>query len=77
MTNNNDILNQFAVISDLLEKINIKSFNKKIHLDLNEDDFNKVFDIIQEKYGRRDNKPKNKFTLTIGVVDIIFNKNNV
>lgn len=77
MAEKNDIFIQLATISDLLENVNFKSFNKTVSLDLNEENFYKVYEIIEEKYGRKNIKPKDKFTIKIGVVDFIFNKNNV
>ena len=77
MEKKGEILNQLAIISDLLEKLNTNTESKTIVLNLKEDEFLRAFDLIQKKYGRRIEKPEKTFTITIGEVDIIFNMNNV
>jgi hypothetical protein len=71
-----DLLNQLAIISDLLEKVNAEIESRTIIVELNESEFWKTFENIQKKYGRKMDKPKNTFSITIGFVDIVFNKNN-
>jgi hypothetical protein len=77
MEKKGDLLNQLAIISDLLEKINTKTESVTIVLEMSDDDFEKSFDTIQKKYGRKMEKPEDTFTINIGMVDIVFNKNNV
>ena len=77
MERKGDILNQLAIISDLLEKINAETKSTTIVLELSNQEFLKAFDTIQKKYGMRMEKPKDSFNITIGAVDIIFNTNNV
>lgn len=77
MEKKGDLLNQLAIISDLLEKINAETETQTIILELSEQEFMKTFETIQKKYGRKMNKPENTFTINIGKVDIIFNTNNV
>lgn len=77
MERKGDILNQLAIISDLLEKINAETKSTTIVLELSNQEFLKAFDTIQKKYGMKMEKPKNSFNITIGLVDIIFNTNNV
>jgi CRP-like cAMP-binding protein len=77
MERKGDILNQLAIISDLLEKINAETKSTTIVLELSNQEFLKAFDTIQKKYGMRMEKPKDSFNIKIGVVDIIFNTNNV
>ena len=72
-----DILNQLAIISDLIEKVNIQSKSQTIVFELSNVEFEKVFEEIQKKYSRKMEKPKDSFSISIGVVDIIFNTNNV
>ena len=71
-----DLLNQLAIISDLLEKVNAEIESRTIIIELNESEFWKTFENIQKKYGRKMDKPKNTFSITIGFVDIVFNKSN-
>ena len=77
MEKKGELLNQLAIISDLLEKINTNTESKTIILELPESDFKNAFDTIQKKYNRRIEKPKNSFTISIGEVDIVFNTSSV
>ena len=77
MEKKGDLLNQLAIISDLLEKINAETETQTIILELSEQEFMKTFETIQKKYGRKMKKPENTFTINIGNVDIIFNTSNV
>lgn len=77
MEKKGELLNQLAIISDLIEKINADTETQTIILELSEEEFIKTFQNIQKKYGRKMDKPKNTFTIRIGTVDIVFNTSNV
>jgi len=77
MEKKGDLLNQLAIISDLLEKVNAEIESQTIVLELNKTEFNKVFKIIEKKYGKVMEIPTDTFTINMGVVNIIFNTNNV
>ena len=77
MEKKGDLLNQLAIISDLLEKINCESENGTIILEMSEQEFMKTFQLIQKKYGRKMDKPQNTFSIRIGSVDIVFNTSSV
>ena len=77
MEKKGDILNQLAIVSDLLEKINAQTKSTTIIIELSNEEFDKVFDTIQKKYRMKMDKPKNSFNITIGVTDIVFNTNSV
>jgi hypothetical protein len=77
MEKNGEMLNQLAIISDLLEKINLDTTNRTVVFELKENDFINAFEIIQKKYGKKMDKPNKTFTITIGDVDIVFNMSNV
>lgn len=77
MEKKGDLLNQFAIISDLLEKVNMESESTTVVVGLSKNEFDRVFDLIQKKYNRKTERPTDTFKITIGTVDIIFNKNNV
>jgi hypothetical protein len=77
MEKKGDLLNQLAIISDLLEKLNVETDTQTIIIELSEEEFIKTFEKIQKKYGRKMDKPQNTFTINMGNVDIIFNTNNV
>jgi hypothetical protein len=77
MEKKGELLNQLAIISDLLEKINTQTESTTIVLEMSNENFENSFNIIQKKYGRRMDKPESTFTINIGMVDIVFNKSNV
>ena len=77
MEKKGELLNQLAIISDLLEKINTETISRTVVLELNKEEFQKSFELIQKKYGRRMDKPESSFSISIGGIDIIFNMNNV
>jgi hypothetical protein len=49
MEKKGELLNQLAIVSDLLEKLNIDTESKTIVLNLKEEEFLKSFNIIQKK----------------------------
>ena len=77
MEKKGDFLNQLAIISDLLEKVNAKIDSSTVVFGLSKEEFERVFDLVQKKYNRKMEKPKDTFKITIGMIDIIFNMNNV
>jgi hypothetical protein len=77
MEKKGDLLNQLAIISDLLEKVNADIDTQTIVLELKKPEFDKVFKIIEKKYGKTMETPTDTFTINMGVVSIIFNTNNV
>jgi hypothetical protein len=77
MEKKGDLLNQMAIISDLLEKVNINIDSRTIILTLPEDEFIKVFEYIQKKQNKIEKTPKDTFTINIGDVNIFFNMSNV
>ena len=76
MEKRGELINQLAIISDLIENLNTESVNNILTLELKEEAFTNAFNNIQQKYGGKKITPKNTFSITIGNVDIIFNKNN-
>lgn len=77
MEKKGELLNQLAIISDLIEKTNMESDSATIVFELSKLEFEKVFNIVQNKYGKKTELPSETFTLTIGKVDVIFNTSNV
>lgn len=76
MEKKGDLLNQLAIISDLIENLNTETEFKILTLELKDEAFLNAFELIQKKYGRKMDKPKDSFSISIGMVDIIFNKSN-
>lgn len=77
MEKRGDILNQFAIISDLLEKANIEAESKTIIIELNKNEFEKIYKLITSKTNGRVESVKNKFSIKIGEIDFVFNMSNV
>ena len=49
MEKKGDLLNQLAIISDLLEKMNIDSKSRTIVIEVDEEEFNRIFDSTDDK----------------------------
>lgn len=77
MEKKGEVLNQLAIISDLLENINVNILSSTVIVELNNQEFENVYLMIQKKYGSKMERPKDKFTITIGMVDFVFSKSNV
>ncbi len=77
MEKKGDLINQLAIISDLLEKANLTSQSITVVFELKPSDFISVLDLLQIKNGNYIDKTIDTITITIGVVDITFNKSNV
>jgi hypothetical protein len=75
MERKGDLLNQFAIISDLVEKVNMEFENSTMVFELNDNEFNKTYQYISGKQNKK-SKPSSSFTVKMGNVDIIFNKSN-
>lgn len=73
MEKKGELLNQLAIISDLVENLGVDTKSQTLIFELSKVEFEKSFDLIQKKYGRKMETPKDSFTITIGMVDIIFN----
>lgn len=76
MEKKGELLNQLAIISDLLENMNTNSETITLIIQQNKEEFEKSFAEVQKKYGIKTDKPDDKFLITIGFVDIVFSMNN-
>lgn len=77
MEKKGELLNQLAIISDLLENLNTSTESVTLVIQQKPENFTKSFEEIQKKYGIKTQKPDDKFEITIGFVDIIFSMSNV
>ncbi len=77
MEKKGELLNQLALISDLIEKTNVDTKSSTIIFEVSKVEFEKIFDLIQKKYGKKIDNISNSFTINMGIVDIVFNTNNV
>jgi hypothetical protein len=76
MEKKGDLLNQLAIISDLLENINLDTKSTTLIINTEKEQFINILDYVQKKYGKKIDEVNDTFTITIGFVDIIFNMNN-
>jgi hypothetical protein len=76
MEKKGELVNQLAIISDLIEKMNLEKKSNTLVLELNENIFYQTFEYINKKQNSRMNKPDKTFTIKIGLVDIVFNKSS-
>ena len=77
MEKKGELINQLAIIVDLIENVNANTKSSTIVFELSKMEFDRVFDYIEKKYDKRIEKPKNSFNITIGKVDVVFNTSNV
>jgi hypothetical protein len=77
MEKRGDLINQIAIISDLVEKMNLEKNSSTIVFDLNDEEFLKTFEYVNKKHNNKMSKPEKTFTMKIGELDIVFNKNSV
>jgi hypothetical protein len=76
MEKKGDLFNQLAIISDLLEKINVESKSQTIILELPEREFYRIYKIVESKVRFVTGKPQDTFNVKIGDVNIVFNMSN-
>ena len=76
MEKKGDIINQLAIVSDLTEKLNADIKSSTLVFEVSKNEFERIFDLFEKKQGRRSEKPKNTFSISIGYLDIVFNTNN-
>jgi len=77
MEKKGDVLNQLAIISDLLENVNMEVNETSIAFNLKKEEFNRMYNTIYLKAKDKNVKPpKDTFQVKIGSIMIIFNTNN-
>lgn len=74
-----DKLNQLAIISDLIEKVAIEFNAATVFYELEEEEYDKVLEYIQNKFGDSEveETDSNTFSILIGEVSFMFSKNSV
>lgn len=78
MEKKGDIFNQLALISDLLEHINLKEVETTdVVFTLKENEFNEMFARVSKKANKMIDETENSFSVIIGTIKFIFNKSNV
>lgn len=76
MEKKGEILNQLAIIADLLEKVNMENLFTTVTFEMEEKDFNEMFKKITKKAKVTSTDLDNIFSVKIGQIDFIFNKNS-
>lgn len=76
MEKKGELLNQLALISDLIENLNADIKSNTIVFEVSKVEFERILELIEKKYNRRSQKVKNSFTLSIGKIDVVFNTSN-
>lgn len=77
MEKKDELLIDLAQVSDLLDKLKIKPKSKTVILDVNEEEYKKMFSVMQTKFGMNMDLPKETFNVKVGDTDFIFNKSSV
>lgn len=78
MIKKGDLLNQLAIVSDLIEKLNANIKSNTIVFEVSKTEFDRIHEYVEKKYNRKTETPKDKsFIITIGNVDIVFSTNSV
>jgi hypothetical protein len=75
MEKKGDLLNQLALISDLIEKMNLTTTSSTLVFELDEKTYKETFGYITAKYTRKPKLTKS-FTIKMSDVDIVFNMNS-
>jgi Holliday junction resolvase-like predicted endonuclease len=76
MEKRGEILNQLAIISDLLEKVNLESESTSVIIEVKKEEFDRIYKLISNKVGNKIEMVKSKFSIKIGEIDIVFSTSN-
>ena len=76
MEKKGDLLNQLAIVSDLIEKLNIASVSNTIVIEVAELELFKTYFYVSNKQNKKTSNPGKSFTIKMGEGDIVFNKSN-
>lgn len=68
-----DVMNQLAIISDLLENINLDTKEIKVDIELEGDDFDELHNRVVQKRGFL-SIPKKNFKIVVSGIEFIFRK---
>lgn len=73
-----DLLNQLAIISDLLEKVNIEVRNSTVLFEVEPAEYDDVKEYLDSKYDKEiDEEDNGTFAISLGDVIFLFSKNSV
>jgi len=73
-----DLLNQLAIISDLLEKVTINTKNTTAFFEVDEKEFDEVVKYLNKKHeGLVEDDGGGTFSILLGEISFVFSKNSV
>lgn len=72
MEKKGEILNQLAIISDLLENSNLEAKEKNVLFVLEKKEFDKIYNAIVKKTKVKSNTIDTTFSVKIGEIDFVF-----
>jgi hypothetical protein len=72
MEKKGEIFNQLAIISDLLENVNIESTEKSVLFVLNKKEFDRIYDLIIKKVKVKAEAADTTFSVKIAEIDFVF-----
>lgn len=76
MEKKGDLLNQLALIADLIEKCDVVSPNQNVLFEISKVEFEKIYDIITKKTNVTGDMPNTMLNIKIGSVTFIFSTSN-
>ena len=76
MEKKGDLLNQLALIADLIEKCDVVSPNQNVLFEISKVEFEKIYDIITRKTNVTGDMPNTMLNIKIGSVNFIFSTSN-
>jgi hypothetical protein len=73
-----DILNQLAIISDLIEKVNIEVRNSTVLFEVDDEQYDELKEYLNSKYDEEiEEDDSGTFSISLGEVVFLFSKNSV
>lgn len=71
-----DLFNQFAIISDLIEKADLNFKETTLTFNVSPEEFQRIYKLVTQKANFSIGTPKNRFNMVIGKVNVVFDKND-
>ena len=73
-----DLLNQLALISDLIEKVNVNTNNSTVLFEVKEEIYEEIKEYLDTKYDQDiEDEDNGTFSIALGEVVFLFSKNSV
>jgi hypothetical protein len=71
-----DIFNQLAIISELLEEVNLETKNTSVLIEVRDEEFERVRKLISVKQKVDLEPDETVFSIVLGDIDFVFSKNS-